>query len=154
MNATGTDTANATITAPEVSSESSYTLSVVVSDGKTSVQSNVEVTVTPKAAPAPADEDTNPSDEGTTPADEGTTPSDEGTTPADEGTTPADEGSATGSCDAPVDANASKYAAWSASTVYNGGDTVSSDNPSGKRSTGLRATNLASVQKHGNWSAT
>lgn len=128
MNATGTDTANATITAPEVSSESSYTLSVVVSDGKTSVQSNVQVTVTPKAAPAPADEDTNPSDEGTTPADEGTTPSDEGTTPADEGTTPADEGSATGSCDAPVDANASKYAAWSASTVYNGGDTVSSDN--------------------------
>lgn len=120
MNATGTDTANVSITAPEVSSESSYTLSVIVSDGKTSVQSNVQVTVTPKAVPAP-------SDEGTTPSDEGTTPSDEGTTPSDESATPADEGTATGSCDAPVDANASKYAAWTTSTIYNSGDTVSFD---------------------------
>jgi len=114
MNATGTDTANVRITAPEVSNTSTYTLSVIVSDGKTSVQSNVEVTVTPKEAVVPVDEETNPSDEGTT--------------PSDEGTTPADEGSATGSCDAPVDANASKYAAWSANTIYNGGDIVSSDN--------------------------
>ncbi|MHA1000133.1 glycosyl hydrolase family 18 protein [Leclercia pneumoniae] len=121
MNATGTDTANVRITAPEVSNASTYTLSVIVSDGKTSVQSNVPVTVNPKAAPAPADEDTTPSDEGTTPADEGTTPSDEGTTPADEGT-------ATGNCDAPVDANASQYAAWAANKVYNAGDTVSFDN--------------------------
>jgi chitinase len=113
MNATGTDTANVRITAPEVTNTSSYTLSVIVSDGKTSVQSNVQVTVNPKAAPTPADEDTNPSDEGTTPSDEGTTPS--------------DEGSATGSCDAPVDANASHYAAWETSKVYNGGDTVSFD---------------------------
>lgn len=112
MHATGTDTANVSITAPEVSAESSYTLSVIVSDGKTSVQSNVQVTVNPKAAE---------------PTDEGTTPSDEGTTPSDEGTTPSDEGSATGSCDAPVDANASKYAAWESSKVYNNGDTVSFD---------------------------
>lgn len=41
MHATGTDSANVNITAPEVSSTSTYTLSVVVSDGKTSVQSNV-----------------------------------------------------------------------------------------------------------------
>ena len=127
MNATGTDTANVNITAPDVSSESSYTLSVVVSDGKTSVQSNVQVTVTPKAA-EPTDEGTTPSDEGATPSDEGTTPSDEGTTPSDEGTTPSDEGAASGSCDTPVDANASKYPAWVSSKVYNNGDTVSADN--------------------------
>ncbi|WP_333850340.1 glycosyl hydrolase family 18 protein [Leclercia sp.] len=120
MNATGTDTANISITAPEVSAESTYTLSVIVSDGKTSVQSNVQVTVTPKASEA--------IDEGTTPTDEGTTPSDEGATPSDEGTTPSDEASTGNSCDAPVDANASKYAAWSANTVYNSGDTVSFDN--------------------------
>ncbi len=123
MQATGTNTANVNITAPEVSSDSTYTLGVVVSDGKTSVQSDVQVVVTPK----PADEGTTPSDEGTTPSDEGTTPSDEGTTPSDEGTTPSDEGTATGSCDTPVDANASKFAAWSASKVYNNGDTVSFD---------------------------
>ncbi|MDS0116451.1 hypothetical protein QYE88_42165, partial [Enterobacter hormaechei subsp. steigerwaltii] len=60
---------------------------VVVSDGKTSVQSNVQVTVNPKAAPAPV-------------------PNDEDTNPADDVTPPSDKGS----CDAPVDANASKYA--------------------------------------------
>lgn len=113
MNATGTDTSSVTITAPEVSSASTYTVSVVVSDGKTSVQSNVQINVTPKAAPVPSDE--------------GTTPSDEGTTPADEGTTPSDEGAATGGCDSPVDANASHYAAWDASKIYNNGDTVSFD---------------------------
>ncbi|WP_297118801.1 glycosyl hydrolase family 18 protein [uncultured Enterobacter sp.] len=128
MHATGTNTSSVNITAPDVSSDSSYTLSVIVSDGKTSVQSDVQVSVSPKAAPAPVDEDTNPSDEGTQPSDEGTTPSDEGTTPSDEGTQPADEGTATGSCDNPVDANASKYAAWDASKVYNNGDTVSSGN--------------------------
>lgn len=116
MQATGTNTANVNITAPEVSSDSTYTLGVVVSDGKTSVQSDVQVVVTPK-----------PAEEGTPPSDEGTTPSDEGTTPSDEGTTPSDEGTSTGSCDTPVDANASKYAAWSASKVYNNGDTVSFD---------------------------
>lgn len=111
MHATGTDTANVNITAPEVASESSYTLSVVVSDGKTSVQSNVQVVVTPK----PADV--------TPPADDATPPADEVTPPADDVTPPA-----TGSCDTPIDANASKYAAWSSSKVYNTGDTVSSDN--------------------------
>jgi chitinase len=110
MNATGTDTANVNITAPAVASDSTYTLSVVVSDGKTSVQSNVQVIVTPKAA------------------DEVTPPSDEVTPPADEVTPPSDEGSATGSCDAPVDASASQYPAWSASKIYNSGDTVSADN--------------------------
>ncbi|MFA1283601.1 glycosyl hydrolase family 18 protein [Citrobacter telavivensis] len=124
MQATGTNTTNVNITAPEVSSESTYTLSVIVSDGKTSVQSNVQVVVTPK----PADEGNTPSDEGNTPSDEGNTPSDEGNTPSDEGNTPSDEGTATNSCDKPVDANASKYAAWSASKVYNSGNTVSFDN--------------------------
>ncbi|WP_368856382.1 carbohydrate-binding protein, partial [Klebsiella variicola] len=74
------------------------------------VQSNVQVIVTPKAA------------------DEVTPPSDEVTPPADEVTPSSDEGSATGSCDAPVDANASQYPAWSASKIYNSGDTVSADN--------------------------
>lgn len=120
MNATGTDTANVRITAPDVANASTFTLSVIVSDGKTSVQSNVQVTVNPKAVPTPAEEDTHPSDEGNTPSDEGTTPS-------DEGNTPSDEGSATDSCDNPVDANASKYAAWESSKIYNGGDTVSFD---------------------------
>lgn len=115
MNATGTDTANVRITAPAVNNASSYTLSVVVTDGKTSVQSNVQVTVNPK----PADV--------TPPADEVTPPSDEVTPPSDEVTPPSDEGTATGSCDAPVDANASKYAAWDPSKIYNGGDTVSFD---------------------------
>ena len=123
MNATGTNTANVRITAPEVNNTSSYTLSVVVTDGKTSVQSNVQVTVNPKAAPAPA-----PVDEDTTPADEGNVPSDEGNTPSDEGTTPADQGTATGSCDAPVDPAASQHAVWESSKVYNGGDIVSFDN--------------------------
>ena len=49
------------------------------------------------------------------------------TPPADDVTPPSDEGSATGSCDAPVDANASKYAARDASKIYNNGDTVSFD---------------------------
>lgn len=135
MQATGNGTANLNITAPDVESQATYTVTVVVNDGKTSVQSSVEVTVMPKAAevPAdegnvPADEGNTPSDEGNTPSDEGNTPSDEGNTPADEGNTPADEGQATGSCDAPVDANASKHAAWSASKVYNANDTVSADN--------------------------
>ncbi len=108
MHATGTDTANVTIAAPDVATTSTYTLSVVVGDGKTSVQSNVQVTVNPK----PADV---------------TPPSDEVTPPSDDVTPPSDEGSATGSCDAPVDANASKYAAWDASKIYNSGDTVSFD---------------------------
>lgn len=115
MHATGTDTANVTITAPEVASTSSYTLSVVVGDGKTSVQSNVQVTVNPK----PADV--------TPPADDVTPPSDEVTPPADDVTPPSDEGTATGSCDAPVDANAGNYAAWDSSKIYNTGDTVSFD---------------------------
>jgi chitinase len=122
MNATGTDTANVRITAPEVNNASSYTLSVVVTDGKTSVQSNVQVTVNPK----PADV-TPPADEVTPPSDEVTPPSDEVTPPSDEVTPPSDEGTATGSCDAPVDANASKYAAWDSSKIYNNGDTVSAD---------------------------
>lgn len=109
MNATGTDTANVRITAPDVNTASSYTLSVVVSDGKTSVQSNVQVNVTPKATPVPDENE-------------------DGITPPDEDTTPSDEGSATNSCDAPVDANASHYAAWESSKVYNNGDTVSFDN--------------------------
>lgn len=115
MHATGTDTANVNITAPEVTSTSTYTLSVIVGDGKTSVQSNVQVTVNPK----PADF--------TPPADDVTPPADEVTPPSDEVTPPSDEGTATGSCDAPVDANASKYAAWDASKIYNNGDTVSFD---------------------------
>lgn len=115
MHATGTDTANVTITAPEVTATSTYTLSVVVGDGKTSVQSNVQVTVNPK----PADV--------TPPADEVTPPSDEVTPPADDVAPPSEEGTATGSCDAPVDANASKYVAWDASKIYNNGDTVSFD---------------------------
>jgi len=121
MHATGTNTSSVQITAPEVTTDSSYTLSVVVSDGKTSVQSNVQITVTPKATPVVPDEETPP-------ADEGTNPSDEGTNPSDEGTNPSDEGTATGSCDNPVDANASKYAAWESSKVYNNGDLVSADN--------------------------
>jgi len=112
MNASGTDTANVRITAPEVSSEEHYTLSAMVSDGKTSVQSNVQVTVAPKAA---------------APADDVTPPADDVTPPADEVTPPSDEGSASSSCDNPVDANASKYAAWNASAVYNNGDIVSFD---------------------------
>ncbi|WP_312134328.1 carbohydrate-binding protein, partial [Leclercia sp.] len=60
------------------------------------------------------------------PADDVTPPADDVTPPADEDTPPSDEG-ATGSCDKPVDANASKYAAWSSSKVYNTGDTVSFD---------------------------
>jgi hypothetical protein len=44
------------ITAPDVDAESTYTLTVVVSDGKSSVQTNVQVTVTPKAAETPSDE--------------------------------------------------------------------------------------------------
>ena len=135
MQATGADTANLNITAPDVDAESTYTLTVVVSDGKSSVQTNVQVTVTPKAAETPSDEGNTPSDEGNTPSDEGNTPSDEGNTPSDEGNTPSDEGntpsdegSATNSCDKPVDANASKYAAWSASKVYNADNTVSFDN--------------------------
>ena len=115
MHATGTDTANVSITAPDVTSTSTYTLSVVVGDGKTSVQSNVQVTVNPK----PADV--------TPPADDVTPPADDVTPPADDVTPPSDEGSATNSCDAPVDANASKYAAWDASKIYNNGDTVSFD---------------------------
>ncbi|WP_434133690.1 glycosyl hydrolase family 18 protein [Enterobacter cloacae] len=107
MHATGTDTSSVQITAPDVTTDSTYTLTVVVSDGKTSVQSNVQVTVTPKATPVVPDEDNTPSDEGNTPSDEGT---------------------ATGSCDNPVDANASKYAAWDSSKIYNNGDMVSSDN--------------------------
>ena len=94
--------ANVNITAPEVTSDSSYTLSVVVSDGKTSVQSNVQVNVAPKATPS------FHLTKALRHLDEGTTPADEGTTPADEGTKPADEGTATGSCDTPVDANASQ----------------------------------------------
>jgi len=121
MQATGTDTASVNITAPNVSSESTYTLSVIVSDGKTSVQSNVQVTVTPKAAPVVPDEDTNPADDVTPPADDVTPPADD-TTPAADDTTPASN-----SCDTPVDANASKYAAWQSSKVYNNGDTVSFD---------------------------
>ncbi|HEC5278615.1 TPA: glycoside hydrolase [Enterobacter cloacae] len=107
MHATGTDTSSVQITAPDVTTDSTYTLTVVVSDGKTSVQSNVQVTVTPKATPVVPDEDNTPSDEGNTPSDEGT---------------------ATGSCDNPVDANVSKYAAWDSSKIYNNGDMVSSDN--------------------------
>jgi chitinase len=42
-------------------------------------------------------------------------------------TPPSDEGTATGSCDAPVDANAGNYAAWDSSKIYNTGDTVSFD---------------------------
>ena len=57
MHATGTDTSSVQITAPDVTTDSTYTLSVVVSDGKTSVQSNVQVTVTPKATPVVPDED-------------------------------------------------------------------------------------------------
>jgi chitinase len=137
MNAANTTSSDLSITAPEVTSESTYTLSVTVSDGKTSVQSSVQVTVTPKAQDegnvpsdegnTPSDEGNTPSDEGNTPSDEGNTPSDEGNTPSDEGNTPSDEGSASGSCDAPVDANASKYPAWNSSKVYNSGDTVSAD---------------------------
>ncbi|MFZ3618250.1 glycosyl hydrolase family 18 protein [Leclercia barmai] len=112
LNATGANTDSVRITAPEVTSETSYTLSVMVGDGKDSVHSSVQVNVTPKAAD---------------PADDVTPPADDVTPPADEDTTPSDEGAA-GSCDNPVDANASKYAAWSSSKVYNGGDTVSFDN--------------------------
>lgn len=118
MNATDASSSDLTITAPEVSAQTTRTLSVVVSDGKTSVQASVVVTVTPKTV----------QDETSVPSDEGTTPADEGTTPSDEGNTPAGEGSASGSCDHPVDANAGKYAAWNAATVYNSGDTVSFDN--------------------------
>ncbi|SAC03021.1 glycosyl hydrolase family 18 protein [Enterobacter hormaechei] len=121
MNATGTDSANVRITAPEVHNTSSYTLSVIVTDGKTSVQSDVQVTVEPK----PADEVTPPADDVTPPADDVTPPADDVTPPADDVTPPADD--TTGSCDAPVDANASKYAAWDASKIYNNGDTVSFD---------------------------
>jgi len=107
MNATGTDTANLSITAPDVSSDTAYTLSVVVSDGKTAVQANVQVTVTPKAQE----------------------PADDVTPPADEVTPPADEATDNGSCDSsPVDANASNYPAWSSSKVYTSGNTVSFDN--------------------------
>jgi chitinase len=73
MQATGADTANLNITAPDVDAESTYTLTVVVSDGKSSVQTNVQVTVTPKAAETPSDEGNTPSDEGNTPSDEGNT---------------------------------------------------------------------------------
>jgi len=101
MNATGADTANLTITAPDVSSETAYNLSVLVSDGKTGVQGNVGVTVTPKAA-------------------------EEVTPPADEVTPPADEDES--SCATSTDSNASNYPAWSASKVYTSGNTVSFDN--------------------------
>lgn len=63
----------------------------------------------------------------TPPADDVTPPSDDVTPPADDVTPPSDEGTATGSCDAPVDANAGNYAAWDSSKIYNTGDTVSFD---------------------------
>ncbi|WP_312188789.1 glycosyl hydrolase family 18 protein [Leclercia sp.] len=114
MHATGADTANLSITAPEVSSDTDYTLSVVVSDGKTAVQGNVVVTVTPKAQE---------------PVDDVTPPADDVTPPADDVTPPADDATDNGSRDSsPVDANASKYAAWSSSKVYTSGNTVSFDN--------------------------
>ncbi|WP_150323145.1 hypothetical protein, partial [Enterobacter hormaechei] len=83
-----TDTGNVRTTAPEVNNPSSYTLRVVVTDGKTSVQSNVQVTVNPK----PADV-TPPADEVTPPADDVTPPADDVTPPADDVTPPSDEGS-------------------------------------------------------------
>lgn len=111
MNASGLNTANVSITAPDVSSETAYTLSVVVSDGNTSVQSNVQVTVTPKAVVP----------------DEAGVPDDE-TPAADDETTPADD-AATGSCDSsPVDVTAGQYPSWSSSKVYTGGNIVSFDN--------------------------
>ncbi|MEB6379130.1 glycosyl hydrolase family 18 protein [Leclercia adecarboxylata] len=99
VNATGSDTANLSFIAPDVSSETAYNLNVLVSDGKTSVQGNVGVTVTPKA-------------------------SDEEIAPPEDNTPPADEGS----CASAGDANASNYAAWSASKVYTSGNIVSFDN--------------------------
>ncbi|MCU6670869.1 glycosyl hydrolase family 18 protein [Enterobacteriaceae bacterium H4N4] len=111
MNASGLNTANLNITAPDVSSETAYTLSVVVSDGNTSVQSNVQVTVTPKAVVP----------------DEAGVPDDE-TPAADDETSPADD-AATGSCDStPVDVTAGQYPSWSSSKVYTGGNIVSFDN--------------------------
>ncbi|MFW3298231.1 carbohydrate-binding protein, partial [Enterobacter quasiroggenkampii] len=68
-----------------------------------------------------------PADEVTPPAEDVTPPADEVTPPSDEVTPPSDEGTATGSCDKPVDANASKYPAWESSKIYNTGDTVSFD---------------------------
>lgn len=123
LNAGATNSSDLSITAPELDADTTYTVTVMVSDGKTSAQSSVQVTVKAKVQ-----EEQTPSDEGNTPSDEGNTPSDEGNTPSDEGNTPSDEGTATGGCDTPVDANASKYAAWSASKVYNGGETVSYNN--------------------------
>jgi len=112
LNATGTDTANLSITAPDVSSETNYTLSVMVSDGKTNAQTYTQLTVTPKAVEP--EEDVVPvPDDNTPPAND--------ETPAEDATP--------GTCDSnPVDVTAGQYPAWSSSKVYTSGNTVSFDN--------------------------
>lgn len=115
----GGNTADLSITAPDVTANQSFSITVSVSDGKTSSQQAVSITVTPRQN----EEEPLPSPDPTPgPAPE-PTPEPEPT--PDDG---ASGGGAGGSCAAPVDPNASKYPAWSASTVYNGGETVSYNN--------------------------
>lgn len=119
FSAEGNTTPNLTITAPNVTASQSFSISVSVSDGKTSTQQSVSVTVTPRESDEPL-----PSPDPTPgPAPE-PTPEPEPT--PDDGTSGG--GSAGGSCATPTDPNASKYPAWSASKVYNGGETVSYQN--------------------------
>ncbi len=109
----GSNTADLSITAPDVAANQSFNLSVNVSDGKTSSQQSVSVAVTPRQ-----DDEPLPSPDPTPgPAPEPTPEP-----------TPAPTPSGGGSCDSPTDPNASQYPAWSASTVYNGGETVSYNN--------------------------
>lgn len=109
----GSNTADLSITAPDVAANQSFNLSVNVSDGKTSSQQSVSVAVTPRQ-----DDEPLPSPDPTPgPAPEPTPEP-----------TPAPTPSGGGSCDTPTDPNASQYPAWSASTVYNGGETVSYNN--------------------------
>lgn len=109
----GSNTADLSITAPDVAANQSFNLSVNVSDGKTSSQQSVSVAVTPRQDDEPLPSPDPPPGPAPEPTPE---------------PTPAPTPSGGGSCDTPTDPNASQYPAWSASTVYNGGETVSYNN--------------------------
>ncbi|MBK5145243.1 glycoside hydrolase [Budviciaceae bacterium BWR-B9] len=108
-----TNASDLTVKGPTVASDTTYNVSVMVSDGKTSTQASTRVTVTPPPAPEPTPE-----------------PEPTPTPNPDEGNTGGggSGGGATGSCSNPVDPAAASQPAWSASKVYNGGETVSFNN--------------------------
>ncbi|MBK5071539.1 glycoside hydrolase [Budviciaceae bacterium CWB-B4] len=118
LSAGATNTGDLTITGPVVTSETSYNVSVMVSDGKTSTQASTRVTVTPPPAPEPTPEP-EPEPTPTPNPDDGTSGG---------GSGGGSDGGATGSCSNPVDPAAASKPAWSASKVYNGGEIVSYNN--------------------------